>query len=101
MSVMMGLRLTADPQRFEQAVKDNEELLQSIVARAKQAGAIHHAFYAGDGEVLVVDEWPDEASFQGFYDSTGAEIGELMSRAGVSNEPQPLFWHLMDTVDKF
>lgn len=101
MSVMMGLRLTADPQRFEQAAKDNDALLQSIVERAKQAGAIHHAFYAGAGEVLVVDEWPDEASFQGFFDSTSADIGELMSEAGVSNQPQPLFWHLMDTKDQF
>lgn len=101
MSVMMGLRLTADPQQFEQTAKDNEALLQSIVERAKQAGAIHHAFYAGDGEVLIVDEWPDEASFQGFFDSTGDKIGELMGKAGVSNEPQPLFWRLMDTNDQF
>ncbi|HEY8303338.1 MAG TPA: hypothetical protein VIG42_02000, partial [Solirubrobacteraceae bacterium] len=61
MSVMMGMVIEADPARFEQAAKDNKELLDSIVERARQAGAIHHQFYASKDSVLVVDEWPDEA----------------------------------------
>lgn len=101
MSVMMGLRLTVDPQQFEQAASENGPLLESIVQRAKQAGAIHHQFYAGDGEVLVVDEWPDRASFEGFFDAASDDIGSLMGRAGVTNQPQPLFWRPMDTADKF
>jgi hypothetical protein len=95
------MRITVDPQRFEQVAREEKELLDSIAERAKQAGAIHHQFFAGDGEVLVVDEWPDEASFLGFFEAAGPDIGSLMSKAGVSNEPQPLFWRALDTSDKF
>lgn len=100
MSVMMGLRFEADPARFERAVKENEDQLMAIVEQAKQRGLIHHAFYAGDGEVMAVDEWPDEQSFLGFFEAAGPEIGEMMGRAGVTNRPTPTFWRLLDTPDQ-
>jgi hypothetical protein len=98
---MMGMVIEADPARFEQVAKDNKELLESISERAKQAGAISHRFFAGDGELLVVDEWPDEASFLGFFQASGPEIGTLMGQAGVSTQPTPRFWRPMDTSDAF
>lgn len=101
MSVMMGMVIEADPARFEQAAKDNKELIDSVAARAKQAGAISHRFYAGDGELLVVDEWPDEASFLGFFESSAPEIGKLMSEAGATAQPTPRFWRALDTSDAF
>lgn len=101
MSVMMGMVIEADPARFEQVAKDNRELLDSIAERAKQAGAIRHQFFAGDGNVLVADEWPDEASFLGFYESAGPDIGTLMGQAGVTTQPTPRFWRPLDTPDTF
>jgi hypothetical protein len=101
MSVIMALRMTVDPARFEQTANDNEEHLKAIAEQAKQAGAIKHAFFAGEGEVMVVDEWPDEQSFLGFFEAQGGPIGELMQSAGVSNEPQPTFWRAIDTPDRF
>jgi hypothetical protein len=101
MSVMMGLRIDVNPERFEQVVKDNKDTLDSIAARARQAGAIHHQFLAGDGAVLVADEWPDETSFLGFFEAAGADIGSLMAQAGVTNEPKPTFWRRLDTSDRF
>ena len=101
MSVMMGMVIETDPARFEEAASANKELLDSIIERAKQAGVIHHQFLAGDGAVLVVDEWPDESSFKGFFESTGEDIGSLMSSAGVTSRPEPRFWREMDTTDKF
>jgi hypothetical protein len=101
MSVMMGMVIEVDPARFEQVTKDNKELLDSIVEQSKQAGAIHHQFFAGKDSVLVVDEWPDEASFMGFFESTAAEIGALMSHAGATSQPTPNFWRELDTSDKF
>jgi hypothetical protein len=97
----MGMVIEADPARFEQTTKDNKELLDSIVERARQAGAIHHQFFAGKDSVLVVDEWPDEASFMGFFESSGTDIGSLMSQAGVTNQPTPNFWRELETSDKF
>jgi hypothetical protein len=101
MSVMMGMVIEADPGRFEQATKDNAELLASIAERAKQAGAISHQFYASKDSVLVVDEWPDEASFLGFFEASGPDIGVLMGQAGVTTQPTPNFWRPLDTPDKF
>jgi hypothetical protein len=101
MSVMMGMVIEADPARFEQTAKDNAELINSISARAKEAGAISHQFFAGKDSVLVVDEWPDEASFLGFFGSAGPDIGTLMGHAGVTAQPIPNFWRPLDTSDKF
>jgi hypothetical protein len=101
MSVMMGMVIEADPARFEQVAKDNADLLNSIAERGRQAGAIHHRFYASKDSVLVVDEWPDEASFLGFYEAAGPDIGSLMGQAGVTAQPTPNFWRELDTSDKF
>jgi heme-degrading monooxygenase HmoA len=102
MPVMMGLRVTVDPARFEQVATGNADRLKGIAERAKEHGAIHHRFYASEAgdEILVVDEWPDAESFQTFF-SNSPDIGEMMAEAGVTSEPRPVFWRELDTPDKF
>jgi heme-degrading monooxygenase HmoA len=56
-------------------------VLKSVSARSREFGAIHHTFYGSDTEVLVIDEWPDEASFQAFFDAS-PEIKAVMDSAG-------------------
>jgi hypothetical protein len=103
MSVMMGLRITADPARVEEVFNRDPERLKGIAQRARDAGCIHHRFFANEagGEVLVVDEWPDSATFLRFFESTAAEIGEMMGEAGLTERPTPVFWRELDTPDKF
>jgi hypothetical protein len=101
MSVMVGLRLTVDPARFEAIAHEKQEFMNAIAARGKEMGAIHHRFMAGDGEVMVADEWPSTEAFQAFFEEQGEKIGALMAEAGVSNEPRPVFWRPMDTSDSF
>ena len=102
MSVMMGLRIEADPARVEEALNSDPERLKGISQRAKDAGCIHHRFYANDdaGEVLVVDEWPDVESYMRFFENS-ADIGEVMGEAGVTGRPTPAFYGELDTPDKF
>ena len=102
MSIMMGLRISGDPARIEQAVNSDPDRLKGIAQRAKDAGCTHHRFFANEagGEVLVVDEWPDAASFMGFFESN-TDIGEMMAEAGVTERPTPVFWRELDTPDKF
>jgi hypothetical protein len=102
MSVMMGLRVDVDPARFEQVVNADPARLGRIAQRAKEKGAIHHSFYANadGGEILVVDEWPDAASFYAFFEDA-TDIEQLMADAGVQNRPAPSFWRLLDTPDRF
>jgi heme-degrading monooxygenase HmoA len=102
MSVMMGLRVTVDPARFEEVITANRERLIEISERGKEHGAIHHRFFANEagGEILVVDEWPDAAAFQAFFDSS-PDIGEMFGQAGVTGAPEIKFWRELDTPDKF
>jgi heme-degrading monooxygenase HmoA len=102
MPVMIGLLLDVDPERMLEALTSNRERLMAISERAKQAGALHHAFYANvDGtEALVVDEWESAEAFQRFF-AAGDDIREMMAEAGVRGEPVPKFWRELDTPDKF
>jgi heme-degrading monooxygenase HmoA len=101
MSVMMGLRLTVDPDRFMQVIQDKAEQAKAIAERGRSKGAKRHMFLAGEAEVMVADEWDSEESFLAFFQEAGPEIGQLMAEAGVSNEPQPAFWKPLDTPDRF
>jgi hypothetical protein len=94
MSVLMTLRVSGDPKEVEATDPD---VLKTIIARAKEHGVISHHFYGSDKEILVVDEWPDEASFQKFFDAS-PDVGELMQRA-ATGEPAISFWHHLDTHD--
>ena len=101
MSVLMTLRVKADPGRFEQYAAENREQLQSIASRGREAGAIHHAFYGSDdGTLLVLDEWDSPESFRSFFDGT-PEIGEVMQAVGAEGEPEVSFWRKLDTGDEF
>jgi hypothetical protein len=102
MSVMMGLRISVDPDRFEEVVKADHDRILGISEDAKSRGAIHHTFYANDagGEILVVDEWPSKEAFLEFFGSN-AKVAELMGEAGVAERPTPVFWRELDTPDKF
>jgi hypothetical protein len=102
MSVIMALRVTADPARVQEALNSDPERLKGIAQRSRDAGCIHHQFFANEagGEVLVVDEWPGAASFMRFFENS-PDIGEMMAEAGVTERPTPVFWHELDTPDKF
>lgn len=95
MSVLMTMRVTGDPKAVESA---DQQMLDTVVERAKQHGLISHHFFGNENEVLVVDEWPDEESFQAFMDSS-PEIAEMMAAAGVTSEPKTEFWRPLDVND--
>ena len=102
MSVMVGIRVSADVERFKQVVAGDPDRVRAIAERGRQAGAIHHQFFAsaaGD-EILVVDEWPSAEAFRAFFDGA-PDVGAFMGEAGVTSEPHVAIWHALDTPDKF
>ncbi|MBV9213923.1 MAG: hypothetical protein JOZ25_09800 [Actinobacteria bacterium] len=101
MSVIMTLRVSGDAKKLEEYTRENPERMEGIVEKAKSHGLIAHRFYGTDGALMVLDEWPDAESFQAFFDQTQSEIGPLMQAAGVTEEPQPEFWHKLDTHDEY
>ena len=94
MSVLMTLRVSGDPKAIESTAP---EVMQTVVGRAKDYGLISHHFYGTDDEILVVDEWPDEGSFQKFFDSS-PEIADMMAQAGAG-KPEISFYRHLDTHD--
>jgi hypothetical protein len=62
-------------------------------------GATYYRFYATDDEILVIDEWPDEQTFQEFFDST-PEIPRVMAEAGVTEAPEITFFRRLDLGDE-
>lgn len=100
MSVFMILRVPGDPDNFEQYANSHGELMQGISAAGKAAGATRHAFAAGDNEILVIDEWADEGSFQEFF-ANQPDIPRLMQEGGAQGEPQVSFYRKLDTPDSF
>jgi hypothetical protein len=100
MSVFVILRVSGDPNAFEQYANANADVIQRVSAEGKAAGATRHAFAAGEGEILVIDEWPDAESFQRFFESQ-PEIPRIMQEGGAQGAPQISFYRKLDTPDAF
>jgi hypothetical protein len=97
----MMLRAKGDPAELERRAAGSPEGMRSIAERAKQHGLIAHRFYGSDdGQIMVVDEWPDPESFQRFFEEMRSEIEPMMAEAGVTSEPEVTFWRKLDTHDE-
>jgi heme-degrading monooxygenase HmoA len=101
MSVIMTFRVKGDPQELERRAAANPDAIRAISARASQHGLIAHRFYGSeDGQIMVIDEWPDAASFQAFFEENRAEIEPLMREVGVTTEPEVTFWRKLESHDE-
>jgi hypothetical protein len=102
MSVIMTLSVAGDPKKLEEHAVSDPSAMQAILDSAKGHGLIAHRFYGSeDGEIMVVDEWPDEQSCQSFFEENSGRIGPLMQAAGATSQPQPRFWRKLETQDEY
>ena len=101
MSVIMTLSAEGDPAGVERYAAENPEKMREIVEHAVEHGVIAHRFYGSDGQILVIDEWPDEQSFHEFFSHMGPQIQPIMEAAGVTAEPRPVFWRKLDSHDEY
>ncbi len=101
MSVIMTLSLEGDPAAVERYAAENPDKMRDIVDHAAQHGVIAHRFYGAEGKILVIDEWPDEQSFQEFFAHMQPEIQPMMEAAGITGQPQPTFWRKLETNDDY
>jgi quinol monooxygenase YgiN len=100
MSVIMTFRLKGDPRRLEEHAAANPTEVRGIADRAKEHGLIAHRFYGSDdGEIMVIDEWPDAESFQTFFQQEQDAIQPLMESAGATPQGDPQFWRKLETGD--
>ncbi|MEU4669452.1 hypothetical protein AB0F91_16060 [Amycolatopsis sp. NPDC023774] len=99
MSVLMLLRVPGNGAQFEKAAADDPGRISTIIASARAHGLQSHHFWADDKDILVVDVWPDEASFQAFFSSESDRIDALMAAAGVTTQPDVSFYRKLDIGD--
>jgi heme-degrading monooxygenase HmoA len=101
MSVIVTIRISGDPARLEQHAAAHPDEMRAIADRASARGLIAHRFYGSDdGQIMVIDEWPDAESFQGFFDEASPEISSMLGEAGVTSQPEATFWRELETADK-
>ena len=101
MAVMVILRIPGDPTDLERyAAGPGGDIMRRISQAGQAAGAVRHTFAGGDDEVLIIDEWPDEQSFQAFFGSQ-AEIPDVMRDAGAKGAPHISVYRKLDTPDQF
>jgi hypothetical protein len=100
MSVIMTLWVQGDPDKLEQLAGRDPDGMRAIAERAKGHGLIAHRFYGSEGQIMVVDEWPDAESFQRFFEELRPEIEPMFEEVGAQGEPQIRFWRKLDTHDE-
>jgi heme-degrading monooxygenase HmoA len=77
----------ADVAKAIEGLQANAALLEEITEDTKGSGIIHHKFVAGDGEVLVIDEWETAEQFQGFFEGN-PKVERVTSLIGVTGPPE-------------
>jgi quinol monooxygenase YgiN len=101
MSVIMTMIVPGDPARMEEFAAANPEKMAAIRDHAVEHGLIAHRFYGSGDQIMVIDEWPDEQSFRDFFGHMASEIGPMMQEVGITSEPQPVFWHKIESQDEY
>ena len=97
----MILRVKGNPADLERyAAGPGGAVMERIAQAGKAAGAVRHTFAAGDDEILVIDEWPDEQSFHGFFNGQ-PEIADVMRDGGAQGAPEIKFYRILNTPDQF
>ena len=101
MSVIMTLRANGDPNELERRAAGNPDAIRAISDRAKEHGLIAHRFYGSDdGQIMIVDEWPDPKSFEAFFSEMQSQIEPLMRDIGVTEPPEVTFWRKLESHDE-
>ena len=99
MSVIVTIRVPANPAKFREFANSNQDKLRTILEDAKSKGCLHHRFALGESSVLVVDEWETAEGFQSFFQGNHG-VAEAMAAAEATGEPYIAFDEAIDTADK-
>jgi hypothetical protein len=96
MSVVVTIRIpVSNVAKAIEGLHDNAEFLEEITASTKDAGAIHHRFVSGDGELVAIDEWETAEQFQSFFDGN-PKIAEVMASIGMAGAPEISVFQAID-----
>ena len=74
-------------------------MLRGISEKARALGCMSHRFAAGQGNLLVIDEWGSAEQFQQFF--ADPAIAAVMQESGIQGEPNISALEPLDTADRF
>jgi quinol monooxygenase YgiN len=100
MSVIVIGRMQVEPANVAKLFSQRKADFEGIRKEAEAAGAQHHRWGFGDGEVVIIDEWNDAASFHTFFGSHTV-IADLMQEAGVQGPPEFTILEAEQAPDEF
>ena len=87
MSVTVILRFpVSDVAKAVEGLSAHASLLEKITESNKNSGNVHHRFFTGDGELIVLDEWETAEQFQSFFEGN-ADVQQVVSAVGVTGPP--------------
>jgi hypothetical protein len=99
MSVLVTMKVQGDVDQFRRFIANEGDRLREVAQRARDEGAIHHRFGAGDGFVVVVDEWDSAESFQRFFSRD--DVVAIVAEMGAQGDPEIDFTEAVDSPDMF
>ena len=86
MSVIVIGHMTVEPANVEKLWFDRKADFEAVREAARAAGALRHQWAFGEGQVVIIDIWPDAGSFQKFFDGN-PKFAKLMQAGGVQGPP--------------
>jgi heme-degrading monooxygenase HmoA len=89
----------ADVEKAIAGLQSNAALLEEITEDTKAGGLIHHTFVAGEGELLVIDEWDTAEQFQSFFEGN-VKVAKVMESVGVTGPPAIAIYNEVDAAGK-
>src|SRR5580704_1117489 len=89
----------ADVEKAKEGLQSNAALLEEITEDTKAGGLIHHTFVAGEGELVVIDEWNKAEQFQSFFEGN-AKVAKVMESIGVTGPPAIAIYNEVDAAGK-
>jgi quinol monooxygenase YgiN len=101
MSVIVAVKIPGDTNVFTESLKERADEFREVAGRAREAGALHHQFAAGDGIVLVIDEWESAGAFEKFF--SDPQLMEFIGSVGGDSSvaPEITVGESVDSPDKF
>jgi hypothetical protein len=90
----------SDVAKAVDGLRAHAALLEEMTKANKNAGNLGHRVAAGDGELVIVDEWETAEQFQGFY-AENANVEHISSELGVTGPPTTLVLTSVDVPGSF
>ena len=101
MSTLVMTRAKVDPQLAEQMAKAEPNPFAQLASTSHE-GLIRHRVFAGDGELVVIDEWERPEDYEAWRASppVAEMFSKMMGEANMTDELQVLYARELDLGDK-